>query len=164
MRGIHRWPVNSPHKGPVTRKMFPFDDVIMTVLGAFPHKVPVIHAQWYDVIHGMSIIGIPENIHIHFCLFYSVWLYHKSLWFHVINLAISLGFDSLASEQSRDYVGAGEVILKDVAKIDSWWRNQMETFSALLALCAGNLPVTGEFPSQRPVTRSFGVFVDLHLE
>ena len=32
-------------------------------------------------------------------------------------------------------------------------------FSALLALCAGNSPVTGEFPSQRPVTRSFDVFV-----
>ena len=29
VRGIHRWPVNSLHKGPVTRKMFPFDDVIM---------------------------------------------------------------------------------------------------------------------------------------
>ena len=29
VRGIHRWSVNSPHKGPVTRKMFPFDDVIM---------------------------------------------------------------------------------------------------------------------------------------
>ena len=29
MRGIHRWPVNYPHKWPVTRKMFPFDDVIM---------------------------------------------------------------------------------------------------------------------------------------
>ena len=29
VRGIHRWPVNSPHKGPVTRKMFPFDDGIM---------------------------------------------------------------------------------------------------------------------------------------
>ena len=28
VRWIHRWPVNSPHKGPVTRKMFPFDDVI----------------------------------------------------------------------------------------------------------------------------------------
>ena len=27
---IHRWPVNFPHKGPVTRKMFPSDDVIMT--------------------------------------------------------------------------------------------------------------------------------------
>ena len=31
VRGIHRWPVNSPHKGPVTRKMFPFDDVIMAL-------------------------------------------------------------------------------------------------------------------------------------
>ena len=29
VRGIHRGPVNSPHKRPVTRKMFPFDDVIM---------------------------------------------------------------------------------------------------------------------------------------
>ena len=29
VRGIHRFPVNSPHKGPVLRKMFPFDDVIM---------------------------------------------------------------------------------------------------------------------------------------
>ena len=31
VRGIHRGPVNSPHKWPVTRKMFPFDDVIMCV-------------------------------------------------------------------------------------------------------------------------------------
>ena len=31
-----------------------------------------------------------------------------------------------------------------------WWRHQMETFPVLLALCAGNSPVTGEFPSQRP--------------
>ena len=73
VRGIHRWPVNSPHKGPVTRKMFPFDYVI--------------------------IIG----------------------------------------ESLRE----------------SWWRHQMETFSALLAICARNSPVPGEFPAQRPVTRSF---------
>ena len=32
VRRIHRWPVNSPHKGPATRKMFPFDDVIMRML------------------------------------------------------------------------------------------------------------------------------------
>ena len=32
VRGIHRWPVNSPHKWPVTWKMFPFDDVIMIAL------------------------------------------------------------------------------------------------------------------------------------
>ena len=37
----------------------------------------------------------------------------------------------------------------------------METFSALLAICAGNSPVHGEFPAQRPVTRSFDVFFDV---
>ena len=45
----------------------------------------------------------------------------------------------------------------------SWRRHEMETFSALLALCAGNSPVPGEFPIQRPVTQSFNVFYDLHL-
>ena len=39
----------------------------------------------------------------------------------------------------------------------------METFSALLALRAGNSPASGEFPAQRPVTRSFDVFFDLCL-
>ena len=39
----------------------------------------------------------------------------------------------------------------------------METFSAYMALCAGNSPVNGEFPSQRPVTRGFDVFFDLRL-
>ena len=43
------------------------------------------------------------------------------------------------------------------------WRHQMETFSTLLALCAGNSPVSGEFPSQRPVTRSFDAFFLLCL-
>ena len=32
VQGIHRGPVNSPHKWPVTRKMFPFDDVIMNII------------------------------------------------------------------------------------------------------------------------------------
>ena len=45
----------------------------------------------------------------------------------------------------------------------TWWRHRMGTFSSLLALCAENSPVTGEFPSQRPVTRSFDVFFDLPL-
>ena len=41
----------------------------------------------------------------------------------------------------------------------AWWRNQMETFSALLSLRVGNSPVT----AQRPITRSFGVSFDLRL-
>ena len=47
------------------------------------------------------------------------------------------------------------------ANTPAWWRHQMETFSALLAIYAGNSTVPGEFPAQRPVTRSFDVFVNL---
>ena len=44
-----------------------------------------------------------------------------------------------------------------------WWRHQIETFSALLPICAGNSLVPREFPAQRPVKRSFDVFIDLCL-
>ena len=57
------------------------------------------------------------------------------------------------------YLWCCESLLLPVA----WWRHQMETFSALLAICAGNSPVPGEFPTQRPVTRSFDVFFGLRL-
>ena len=63
-------------------------------------------------------------------------------------------------------------VLKSIIEVDSFkhdakwfssWRHQMETFSALLAICAGNSPVSGEFPAQRPVTRSFDIFFELRL-
>ena len=56
-----------------------------------------------------------------------------------------------------------EVSLLGLDNIRTWWRNQMETFSALLALCAGNSPVTGDLPSQMAVARGFGVFFDFRL-
>ena len=57
VRGIHRWPTNSPHKGPVTRKMFPFDAVIMVLyigwtvfwLDRWPHY----GGDWI-IIYGIS--------------------------------------------------------------------------------------------------------------
>ena len=48
VRGIHRGPVNSPHKWPVTRKMFPFDDVIMALkpqYGGPPVEYVVLRVQ-----------------------------------------------------------------------------------------------------------------------
>ena len=51
---------------------------------------------------------------------------------------------------------------KVVAPLLTRWRHQMETFSVLLAFCAGNSPVTGEFPAQKPATRRFDVFFDQH--
>ena len=45
----------------------------------------------------------------------------------------------------------------------TWWRHQMEPFSALLAMCAWNSPVTCEFPTQRLGTQNFEVLFDLRL-
>ena len=47
--------------------------------------------------------------------------------------------------------------------LSPWWRHQMETFFVLLAFCAGNSPVTDEFPSQRPVTWSFHVLIGVWI-
>ena len=41
--GIHRGPVNSPHKWPVTRKMFPFDEVIMCLRNFFMEGETLAH-------------------------------------------------------------------------------------------------------------------------
>ena len=59
---------------------------------------------------------------------------------------------------------ARSIVFRDKRFVNNtWWRHQMETCSALQAFCEGNSPVTGEFPSQRPVARNFNVFFDLHL-
>ena len=50
VRGIHRWPVNSPHKGPVTCKIFSFDDVIMVHPVAAQPDILVIMIHYTDVI------------------------------------------------------------------------------------------------------------------
>ena len=57
----------------------------------------------------------------------------------------------------------GNELYRISATVDTpWWRHQMETFTALLALCVGNSQVTSEFTSQRSVTRNFDVFFVLH--
>ena len=94
--------VNSPHKWPVTRKKFPFDDVIMTELFLKLLKI-LCNTCNNETRSGLSVKGII------------------------------------------------------------WRRHQIETFSALMASCAGNSPFTSEFPAQRPVKRSFDVLFDLRL-
>ena len=49
--GIHRWPVNSPHKWPVTRKMFLFDDVIMNELMGWEYLSQDTEFMWNWFIH-----------------------------------------------------------------------------------------------------------------
>ena len=67
VRGIDRWPVNSPHKGPVTRKMFPFDDVIMEQCGCarqmgFHDRENKIVIAIPCQINGMWFDGTVSNV------------------------------------------------------------------------------------------------------
>ena len=95
------------------------------------------------------------------CIFVSVlgvsdvskyrWV-HIFLFYLILGRCFNIGVSS-GNQQRHNMIGQAKLLL--------WWRHQMETFSALLVLCAGNSPVPGEFPSQRLVTRSFDVFFDL---
>ena len=65
-RGIHRGPMNCPHKGPVTRKMFPFDDVIMW------------GGQMWEPTHWYNLnVKHSVNICIYICIhIHTLWLSH----------------------------------------------------------------------------------------
>ena len=71
---------------------------------------------------------------------------------------IDMPFMHYPSDTVND-LKCGKILYCCISMNISWRRHRMESFSALLGLCAGNLPVTGEFPAQRPVTHSFGVFL-----
>ena len=51
VRGIHRWPVNSPRKVPVTRKMFPFDDAIMHEVKHLPGRKFTARAKLFCIMN-----------------------------------------------------------------------------------------------------------------
>ena len=86
--------------------------------------------------------------------------------FHIISCWwYDPGYSNMSSEKTRmcpSYI-ITIVTVDNWGSLFPWWHHQMKAFSALLAVCAGNSWVTGEFPSQRPATQSFDVFFDLSL-
>ena len=81
VRGIHRWPVNSPHKGPDTRKMFTFDDVIMiTVVVNVRATVNAIssHSAGFAVRHVQNYIVI-----------FTLYVYWANLGRHTVVIFMS---------------------------------------------------------------------------
>ena len=93
--------------------------------------------------HGNTTVG---PVTLGWAMGFQIWVFRSELWIHFVMM--------------EPYCISVCRLWKELF---SWWRHQMETFSALLAICAGNSPVSGEFPAQRPVTRSFNIFFDLRL-
>ena len=78
MRGIHRWPVNSPHKWPVTRKIFPFDDVIMwsNDYSVYCHKYFSICTNELSLIREWHVQKYPiKYVSTSLLWFVLLWLY-----------------------------------------------------------------------------------------
>ena len=74
--GIHRWPVNSPHKRPVTRKIFPFDDVIIKIKHFVTSNESTV--KWMTCLkkyaYFMSLDFMPKILSWINCLARSGWL------------------------------------------------------------------------------------------
>ena len=129
---------------------------------------------WNSLVSVLSFIAVAQiyaatNISVHFTAailkLFTLWvpkinldkfIYSKKLLIWVTNLELLLCLISPRGDPLNWYN-------RHSRGMTPWWRHRMETFSASLALCAGNSPVTGEFRSQRPVMRSFDVFFDLRL-
>ena len=102
---------------------------------------------WQELSIGPSY-GLGSNrLHITEPLPVNYTQFHKKLYHMPLIKNIKLYFVLLTADDAIGYP----------------WCHQMETFSASLALCVGNSPVTVEFPTQRPVMWSFDVFFDLCL-
>ena len=140
VRRIHRSPVNFPHKGSVTRKMLPFDDVIVESDGLWEN--------------GMSV----------YVLLYFIW--RICCGWYIFHIDIETNHAGLKWWQILYFTYNSAIAIVRIwfrITLCTWWRHHMEIFSALLDLCAGNLSVTGEFPAQRAVSRSFDIFFGVRL-
>ena len=90
VRGIHRWLVNSPHKWPVTRKMFPFDDVIMGCSKVDPwfHPPKVLFHDYFSPSGEQleqRILSYKQNNRLcsnisQILLLYKVWGYYNKFY------------------------------------------------------------------------------------
>ena len=115
-------------------------------------------SQSYIYIYILVNNFLPFSVALHQAISHDIWLY---VHFQIISpeLYIATSLSGMIWSYLDDLLPLGTLSPWD--EIMSWWRHQMEAFSSLLAICEGNPPVTGGFPSQRPVTWSFDVFLDL---
>ena len=81
--------------------------------------------------------------------------------FHLFRFGLQVFFWRTLKSTIAHFVYFQQRLVFDISTFEIY--HQMDTFAALLALCAGNSPVTGEFPTKRHVARSFDVSLYLRL-
>ena len=148
VRGIHRPPVNSPHKGQWRGALM----------------IPLIRA-WINGWVNAREAGDLKRHRAHYDV--SVMESKRYRWLLDCLKGLVMWtfgvFWGVSPVHSKRMSVASKRSNCTIALSYPWWRHSIETFSTLLAICVGNSPVTGEFHAQRPVTRRFDVFFDLRL-
>ena len=114
VRGIHRWLVNSPHIRPAMRKMFPFDDVIMTVVRFIANMLEHSHidAKWIIICLENYIVWIPiwhEHIRL---ILYGISGMQNTQFFY--KLYVTVRFPAAEGNIKLVYHLKGKTILR-------WW-------------------------------------------
>ena len=128
----------------------------------WPSRVIFFQHNVFEIVWKMEAISfIPQYkwfdwIHIFHLQIILTLLFHVKMSCRYLWMAVRSAIDFEINHLVIDSCHWSKATL-------TWWHHQMEAFSASLAFCEGNSPVTGEFPSQRPVTQSFDIFFDLHL-
>ena len=119
---------------------------------------------WIKFNSSMPIFGLMPNAPVIWaispdicCPMFEYWLWRYRYFWNRVNVW------NVDCVRATSFIFRRHTNRCSCESVKPWRRHQMEKFSALLAICAGNSPVSGEFPAQRPVTRSFGVFFDLRL-
>ena len=129
--GIHRGPVNSPHKWPVTRKMFPFDDVIMLCWKVIVNFSPIsaIPEMWSNTKHGTTFGDVTKPVTSQSTKWNTVYpkKYAHGFCFAVLccgytltDFPISIRLTSLALWQSNDCPSASKATLMNMDKYFMW--------------------------------------------
>ena len=131
----------------------------------------------------MVVISTPPDVRNYMYMIYIQHMYTNVFWLDALRVFTLIQLrptrrqlaDHLVDHSLNKYIISQKrwqwsygllkplVFMQGISGEISWSCHQMETFFVLLALCADNWPVTGEFPTQRPVTRNFDGFFYLRL-
>ena len=178
VKGIRRWPVNYPHKAALTRKIFLFDDVIMNrpravmemklnreCFGSFLSNwlkdsdftfVQAIYSKFIDIFCGVLMFQKHFNISLKISSPYTKNMYLIKKWWHK-------RFHDMGVVTSD-----ARVLLSVTGTLDNFMMTSSNgSIFRVTGLLCGEftgprwIPRTGEFPAQRPATRSFDVFFGL---
>ena len=155
--------VTDTRKTPDINLFWVYDDVM--TCKSFPYTgdrwIPLTNGQWCgDLVFPLLVVGLDKLLSKKLSC---RWL--KTPWRNVTAMLVTHVCDRKLIMFADSVLIKADLSCTEMIKQGDipWWRHKMGTFSVSLAICAGNSPVTGEFPSQRPVTWSFNVLFDLRL-